>query len=586
MGQDTGRRAAVAHAARGRWSVRCLTRGRAGLLGGVVVLWLGWLLGVAQVAAAVPTPVRHYLLLGEATDAPTPHRACAPGPLEGRRQQLTLPAPPGGWSGQPQALDVFNVLAGEVSLQYRDRRICGNMSDARTRDSRFRAGIGMVIVPPAGSTDPIVVSWPQPLKERWGPTLLLGAPSPVQQNDTARLLVRAACIAVALALALSALMGWLSARDRAFLIYVGICVASVLWQAAMSGLSGYPEPWLPLDWASAPWLVALSSGVVALLLPVLWWLNGGLRHWPGSRRGLRILALLLAGLVVLVPWLDWRQLGAAANALEGVYILGCGVALGAGLWSWAHRDRWANVGLAALLPFLLMIVADLAEARWLLAYRVEVLQLSVTWLLMMAAYALNQRLGRLREQRDEMRQLADTDALTGLGNRRAGLRELAARMDLAGGEGQPLAIGFLDIDLFKEINDRHGHDVGDAVLIAVAAALRGCVRRQEEVFRMGGEEFLLMLPGCTGAQAAARLEQVRLRINEAGATLQVEGLQLTASIGLAQWRRGRDDLAGLLRRADHAMYAAKRAGRDRVMDGEQLEGNPAWATAARQGDGG
>lgn len=565
--------------------MRCWTIRGAGLLERFTLLCVCALLLAPLGAWATPQPGHDYVLLGRATVEPTPHRACDPRELGSRRQQLLVPAPPGGWSGQPQSLDVFNVLAGEVSLKHGDREICGNMNDARTRDSRFRAGIGIVIVPPAGSVEPIAVSWPQPLKARWGPTLLLGAPSPVQQNDTARLLVRAACIAVALALALSALMGYLSARDRTFLAYVGVCAVFMVWQALVSGLGGYLYPWLPVGLVDIAWVVGVTALTVALLLPVLWWLNGGLRRWPRSTVLLRALGGLMAVMLALLPWLGWHAMGWATRALEAVYMLGCVLALGAGVWSWAHRDRWALIGLAAVVPFLVMIVADLVGAQWLLAYRVESLQLSLTWLLMMAAYALNQRLGRLREQRDEMRQLADTDALTGLGNRRAGLRQLATRMSQAGADA-PLAIGFLDIDLFKDINDRHGHETGDAVLVAVAAALRGCVRHHEEVFRMGGEEFLLVLPGCSGAQAAARLDQVRQRILDAGESLQVNGLRVTASIGLAQWRRGQDDLAGLLRRADHAMYAAKRAGRNRVMDGEQLEAPSVWATDVRRADAG
>lgn len=536
----------------------------------VMLLLLFGLMSLRATAAA-PQPVRDYLLLGEATRTPTPHRECQPGMLGRHRQQIEIPAPAGGWSGEPQALDVFNVFAGEVAIRHAGREICGNMGDARTRDSRFRAGVGMVFVPAAGSLEPIHVSWATPLKERWGPTLRLGGPSPVQQKDTARLLVRAACLAVALALALSALMGFFTARDRIFLVYVVICAALILWQSVLSGLSGYPEPWFPVGVDSAWWLVGLTACAQALLLPVLWRLNSGDRSWPASRKVMAVVSCALVGMALLVPWMDWAMLGWASDILQAAHITGCVAALVAGAWAWSRSDRWSLIGLLALAPFVIMIVADFARAQWLLAHRVEVMQLSVTWLLMMAAYALNQRLGNLREQRDELRQLADTDSLTGLPNRRAGLRQLGLQIARTDGQPEPLVIGFLDIDLFKEINDRHGHDVGDAVLVAVAGALRLSLRSSDEVFRMGGEEFLLLLPGASRSVAATRLEQVRRRINEAGAALKVDGLQVTASIGLAQWRPGFDDQAGLLRRADHAMYGAKRAGRDRVMDGEQLD---------------
>ena len=539
--------------------------------GAVLVVLLMWLMAPWLGHARTVEAGRDYLLVGAATDVPTPHRACTPQMLAGPRQQLVVPAPAAGWSGQPQALDVFNVFGGEVRVQHGDREICGNMNDARTRDSRFRAGVGLVAVPPAGSHEPFVVSWQTPLKARWVPTLRLGAPSPVQQNDTARLLVRAACIAVAIALALSALMAYLTTRDRSFLVYIGATGVLVLWQAILGGLSGYPEPWLPVGERGAWWLLASSAAAQALVLPALWRLNGGDRLLPRSRRVQQGVLWGLLVVAAVVPWLDRPSLAMVAQGLEASFIAGSLLSLLAGLWARARGDCWALAGLAALAPMLLMIVADACRAAWLLEYRVEVLQLSVTWLLMMAAYALNLRLGRLRQQRDEMRQLAETDGLTGLPNRRAGLQQLAHHLERLPRESGPLVIGFLDIDLFKDINDRHGHDVGDQVLVAVARALRAAVRSQDEVVRMGGEEFLLLMPGMPREAAAERLERVRQRIIEAGRELQVPGLEVTASIGLAQWRPGGDDLAALLRRADHAMYVAKRNGRNRVFDGEALD---------------
>lgn len=540
-------------------------------VGAALVVLLAWLalpwLGHARAAEAG----RDYLLVGAATDMPTPHRACTPQMLAGPRQQVRVDAPPGGWSGEPQALDVFNVFAGEVRLQHGQREICGNMDDARTRDSRFRAGIGMVAVPRAGSHEPFLVSWQTPLKARWVPTLRLGAPSPVQQNDTARLLVRAACIAVAIALALSALMGYLTTRDRSFLFYIGATLILVLWQAVLGGLSGYPEPWLPVGERAAWWLIALTAATQAMALPALWRLNGGDRQLPRSRLPQQIVLWGLLAVAALVPWLGREALKLVAVGLQFSFIVGCALSLAVGLWARLRGDVWSQAGLAALTPMLVLIAADAVSAGWLLEYRVEALQLAVTWLLMMAAYALNLRLGRLRQQRDEMRHLAETDSLTGLPNRRAGLQQLDEHLQRGGRDDDGLVIGFLDVDLFKDINDRHGHEVGDQVLVAVARALRASVRGQDEVARMGGEEFLVVLPGVSREDAWRRLDVLRQRITEACQSLQVPGLQVTASIGLAQWRPGQDDLAALLRRADHAMYVAKRGGRNRVFDGETAD---------------
>ncbi len=529
----------------------------------LLLVWLWW---PALASARMPQPDHDYLLVGAATDQQAPQRGCSPEVLAGLRQRIEIPAPAGGWSGAPQAVDVFNVFAGEVMIGHGERRICGRMHDARTRDSRFRAGVGMVVVPARGDLEPIQVAWAQPLKPRWIPTVRLGAPSPLQQADTARLLVRTACIAIAIALALSALMGFASARDRAFLFYAAVCGLFVVWQAVLSGLSGYPEPWLPVREYAAWWLVALSFFSIAVLLSVLWRLCGGNRVLPGSWRWVQRLGWLLMLLGLVTPLLPWALLVPVAAALDTLLAIGCLAVLAAAAASLLRRDYTALAGMGAVAPFLLMIATDLCGSTLLREYRVEAIQLSATWFLMMAAYALNQRLGQLRRQRDEMQRLADTDALTGLPNRRAGLHRLGACVGSARGSGQPLTIGFLDIDLFKQINDRHGHEVGDRVLVAVAAVLVAGVRNREDVIRMGGEEFLLLLPGVAGAAALARLEQLRLQVAQAAAGLDQPGLVVTASIGMAELDGAGDDVSSLLRRADNAMYSAKRSGRNRVFD--------------------
>jgi diguanylate cyclase (GGDEF)-like protein len=284
---------------------------------------------------------------------------------------------------------------------------------------------------------------------------------------------------------------------------------------------------------------------------------------------------LLAVLVVLAlgaPAMPWPLLSWVGTALDHLFLLICALTFLLGGVSLCRRNFRALEGLAAVLPLLVIELADLFGSRLLVQYRVEIIQLSVTWFLMVSAYSLNRGLGRLRQQRDEMRHLADTDALTGLPNRRAGLRQLEQYMQQARASAQPLSIGFLDIDLFKQINDRYGHDVGDEVLVLVARTLAQGVRNKMDVIRMGGEEFLVLLPGTTADVAAPRLEQMREKITHNARNLQHEGLVVTVSIGLAQLQARDEDVAGLMRRADNAMYRAKRAGRNRVVDaGSELE---------------
>lgn len=536
--------------------------------------WLMLLCALPCLALATPQVGRDYLVTGAPTSEQAPQRHCTPAMQAELTERVEIPAPPEGWSGAPQAINVFNIFAGEVRVHHGDREICGRMHDARTRDSRFRAGVGMVVVPPAGNHEPIQVAWAAPLKPGWIPTVRIGAPSPVQQFDTARLLVRTSCLAIAIALAFMALMGFLSTRDRVFLGYTLLCTLMVLGQAVLSGLSGYPEPWLPIGDQESRWLVAFSCLGLPVLLYVMWLLVGAARTWPTTERWLPWLTAAICATALAALWLPLGTLSRLAVGMDAAFALGCTVILVLGLASLRRRRADALAAIAAVLPFLAMTVMDMADNRLLIEYRVEAIQFSITWFLTVSAYVLNLRLGHLRRQRDEMRALADTDELTGLPNRRAGLKRLEQHMADARNGASALSVGFLDIDLFKRINDVHGHAVGDRVLVAVAGTLTAAVRTPADVIRMGGEEFLVLLPGVGGDAARARLEQMRVQVSAAGEGLSIAGLAVTASIGLAAFTSDDADAASLLRRADAAMYRAKRAGRDQVVEAEAaLDGN-------------
>jgi diguanylate cyclase (GGDEF)-like protein len=153
---------------------------------------------------------------------------------------------------------------------------------------------------------------------------------------------------------------------------------------------------------------------------------------------------------------------------------------------------------------------------------------------------------------------AEQDPLTNLANRRA-IEQFCASMRAS----EQVCLVLVDVDHFKDVNDRHGHLVGDAVLREVASVLSGSVRSVDRVARWGGEEFLVALPGGTavlGAEAAGRL---RRRIEEHAWSQHAPGLRLTVSAGVSSGRAG--DFAAVLARADAALYAAKGAGRNRVV---------------------
>jgi len=156
---------------------------------------------------------------------------------------------------------------------------------------------------------------------------------------------------------------------------------------------------------------------------------------------------------------------------------------------------------------------------------------------------------------ETMAHQARFDNLTGLLGHRAFHEALEIQLARP---GVPFALASIDIDDFKLINDEYGHPVGDEALRLVAEALRRNVREHDRVFRIGGEEFAVLLPGLTGADAASAAERLR----EAVAKVEFRA-PLRVSVGLASWPHAAHRDA-LIEQADRALYSAKRSGKDRV----------------------
>jgi diguanylate cyclase (GGDEF)-like protein len=165
-------------------------------------------------------------------------------------------------------------------------------------------------------------------------------------------------------------------------------------------------------------------------------------------------------------------------------------------------------------------------------------------------------------QREMLRQ-ARTDPLTGLLNRRSFREEVLRHTDRADREGVPSTLMFVDLDHFKAVNDKLGHEVGDQVLVRTAAVLRDTVRPADLVARLGGDEFALWLGGADHMTAAERAESLRINVPKALAEITEDvSPRVTLSIGIATRAvRADEDIDGLIRRADEAMYEAKRNGR-------------------------
>jgi len=160
---------------------------------------------------------------------------------------------------------------------------------------------------------------------------------------------------------------------------------------------------------------------------------------------------------------------------------------------------------------------------------------------------------------------ATIDRLTGIANRPVLLGMLLAEIERAARYNRPLAVGFVDIDLFKSVNDSHGHHVGDVVLRSVADVLRTSLRATDMLGRYGGEEFMLILPETSVEDAASLAEKLRLLVGTTPIRVDEQlTVDVTVSIGVAGGPGGNLRLDALVRDADAAMYSAKSLGRNQV----------------------
>lgn len=164
-----------------------------------------------------------------------------------------------------------------------------------------------------------------------------------------------------------------------------------------------------------------------------------------------------------------------------------------------------------------------------------------------------------------LRSAALTDVLTGLPNRRYAMKRLGQTWESSLRTGNPVSIVMLDIDYFKRVNDQFGHDVGDVVLREVAQVTRGVLREEEDICRLGGEEFLVICPGADATAGVACAERIRTTVEQHQITSGDFSGSVTLSLGVAQrmpWMTSTDEF---LKSADEAVYAAKHSGRNRTM---------------------
>ena len=223
------------------------------------------------------------------------------------------------------------------------------------------------------------------------------------------------------------------------------------------------------------------------------------------------------------------------------------------------------------------LVFGIAFGQW------SILLLGLVWFVFVGGYIHNLQ-QRIREQRESLRdnhsrleeshrqlheameklaEIAVRDSLTGLYNRRHFLERLEEMIALAERSHEPFYLALIDLDHFKQVNDQHGHQVGDDILQRFAAVARQTLRRSDVLARYGGEEFIALFPEGSAADIAEVLERLRETFACTDHDDLAAGLKVTLSAGLAAWRPG-DDADSLTKRADDALYAAKHLGRNRL----------------------
>ncbi len=257
-------------------------------------------------------------------------------------------------------------------------------------------------------------------------------------------------------------------------------------------------------------------------------------------------------------------------------------------------DREARAIAGGLVVLLISLIVDVLQMLHLISAPEGIPIIGFAGMFLISASALNGRYERehrelvalrhdleqrvserTRELEDANQRLAEvsrTDALTGLPNRRGFLDVVDHELKRSARSGDPCSVVMLDLDHFKEINDRHGHAAGDAVLQAAASRLRGVLRATDVVARWGGEEFIALLPATATEAALAVAEKARRALAASAFEHDGAARTITASFGVAPHEHGQPfDVT--VAAADRALYRAKESGRDRVMLADE-ERNP------------
>jgi diguanylate cyclase (GGDEF)-like protein len=360
-----------------------------------------------------------------------------------------------------------------------------------------------------------------------------------------------------------AMAAWMLKPQRRTLLHWSAFFACVGIGFGLVTLRSDDRTWLAFNGASMCW----HLGLLLLWRGIEVHLGMAHRHVPQ--------ATLLIGLLGLHAWVGpSAEYSGTRVVLAYTANAAIVVAMMAGLQGPLRARHGLRIALMLALPALVILVAFvglalrqvLAASQGLEIHVVDAPVLGSVYAYLAAAAVFNvsfmalvvgQLLARLR-------QLSERDPLTNLYNRRALRERVVEQWKRWQRFGDVFSVVSLDLDHFKQINDRHGHAAGDAVLVHVAQRLRSMVRGHDVVARVGGEEFLVLMPGADLRAAHHLGMRLRQHLADEPVVAASTTLRITTSIGVAEVHRDDADAEPVLRRADQALYRAKATGRDRV----------------------
>jgi diguanylate cyclase (GGDEF)-like protein len=390
-------------------------------------------------------------------------------------------------------------------------------------------------------------------------------------------LLQGILIAVGLCLLVFSLQQWINLKDAVYGKYAAVIVCHLLFSAHLFGLGAI------YLWTDRPWIEVHMAGLSLLMVSALLALFveevlADDLH-PRARVALKALAaaLTLSALLFALDWMNNRWLG-VVSALFG--LMPALIGLQGAIARVRRGDAvgtyfivaWAGYFLTGVI-LSLTINGHIGVDFWTL----HAFQFGATFdmllfmrIVILRTAAEHRVAQHARHERDLMKSLANTDSLTGLKNRRGLNEALAALVPHATAE-RLLAIYMLDLDGFKPVNDRFGHDIGDELLVAIGARLTAAVRLQDIVARVGGDEFVVVATDVSSEARAADLGNKLLAIFQAPFTPGGQRCHVGVTIGYVLVPQDGARIADLLKSADAAMYAGKQLGKHVVVRGTKSQ---------------